>query len=81
MGRKGEEEFGLVELGSFPLCRHVTSLDAPSDRGVSAEVRLVTGSLVFIINSYFQSNKGANSSRKNKEMSNPGSDISAQCSH
>lgn len=36
-------------------------------------------SLVFIINSYFQSNKGENSSRKNKEMSNPGSNISMQC--
>lgn len=81
MGRKGEEESGLAESGSFPLCRNVTSLDAPSVRGVLIEVRLVKGSLVFIINSYFQSNKGANSSRKNEEVSDPGSDISAQCSH
>lgn len=40
---------------------------------------LSQGSLVFIINSYFQSNKGENSSGKNKEVSNPGSNISAQC--
>lgn len=32
IGKKGgrEEKFGLVELGSFSLCRHVASLDAPS---------------------------------------------------
>ena len=40
---------------------------------------LSQGSLVFIINSYFQSNKGENSSGKNKEVSNPGSNISVQC--
>ena len=36
-------------------------------------------SLVFIINSYFQSNKGENSSGKNKKVSNPGSNISLKC--
>lgn len=39
---------------------------------------LSQGSLVFTVNSYFQSSKGENSSRKTKETSNPGSDISVQ---
>ena len=45
----------------------------------SWSLALSRGSLVFIINSYFQSNKGENSSGKNKKVSNPGSNISLQC--
>lgn len=44
----------------------------------SWSLALSWGSLVFIINSYFQSNKGENSSGKNKKVSNPG--VTFHCS-